>query len=1037
MIKNFLHIIVCILLLSISSNTFANDYFTSYHILSAYDKALEGNSVFYPLNFHPSERALLVDDKDNRKIRWESEAIPNFYGDQKLKFAFTYSFNNPSGEMVSYKLAMDSIHHLDFEFIEGVLFAYSDSGLEIELETKETNHENSHSGIGFITLPIEYLSPGQAINFTLESTSQDETNSWFMLYQSSIKQGINFFDTDVIIEKDGDEYRELGVEIINFGEEQKLNVKINETDNEFIAEEGISYHPIYLTKNTTPRELEIEILVNDSIVSFERFRLASIKTKNIYLMNESYSYTGLFPDGQSMELANLKQAIQLCGNNSKKDLWSKFHWSAIEFQTIQKYIDNASSEQKEYLLNCIQNGFIEISPAYKQIITSLSNNSDYSYLFEDGLSLAAESGIDKLSQVQIDPSGISPNYMEYLLDRDITEIGIFQNSTYQIRPEYLKTHKQPHFYQSHYKGKDLMIYNQNDAIYYDASSNPLSNYTISKHLYNLKKRTIKYPNSLLRLIPTKGSINKDISQFVQNWNATHKSPKLIVSNFNTFARQFKKISGPKLKGSRTVDAPFWNECILNEYSAFVDLNKQFEDIRANECIGVIQQKYYDRSELTQPLEKYWDLRNNTIQKKSFYASPNHEENDFEIKTIDSRTAVIFNQLPRKRGGLLTISISNNFRGARNKEGKTIPFQRIGDGQAVMLLDEIDAYGFEEVTFTRNENKYFTSSNRIKLKFDTKKGVYVLKSSLSEENLIKPSSELFALLLVNGNHPKNNTITEHDRELIKIKDGPLCTIYKVYSKLNGISCEKTIYLHHPVNEIKVGIKLDNLPSSDYSVHMSWPLNIPSNDYKTDCQLFELDRSNYNKKGNLNFFSSQFLCIKNQEIQADIYSSTPSFWQIGELSVTPSEYGWRNQIGYNNQFISYLTSNYFGYSKKVQQQYSNEFTVSFTSANKAIESYYLDQQYPLIPLENVYTNRQNSLFDWDNEQLYIQKMYPHSEGKGIILEIKNKSHEPQKMEIEWNGKKRYKVYEIDNSDKKIGILRGDLKWKSYQLTRVLLE
>ncbi len=1037
MSKHLLNSFILTVIIGFTSLVQANDFFTSYHVLSAYDKAIEGSSIFYPTNVYQSKNALLVDGGNNQKISWESEAIPNFYGDQKLKFAFTYSLKNSDEDISTYILTMDSIHQLEFEFIGSHLYSHSDNGIEIEFQKKESNRENSQSGIGFITVPIEYLSPGQSIRFTLEAVSEEANDSWLMIYQSKIKQGITFLDPDIVITKEGENFREFGIEINNFGLSQNVNIKINETNHEFVAENGQHYHPIYLAKNSSPRELEIEILVNDSIVSFERHRLATVKTKNIYLLNESYSVNSIFPNTTTTELNTLRQAIELTKSNPKKDLWSKFHWSSFEFKTIQYYLDQCSPEEEEYLLSCIKNGYIEVSPAYQQIISSLSNSNGYPYLFEKGLKTAAEAKVDKLSQVQIDPSGISANFMEYLLDRGITELGLFQNNRYQIRPEYNKTQKKPVFYQSHYKGKELLVYNQNDTWLYGYNQPSISGHSISKHLYNLKEKSFKYPNSLMRLIPLDGIIDKDICQFVQEWNNTHQSPKLILSNFNKFAQQFRKISGSKLNGARSIDSPFWNEAYLNDQTSFIDATHQFEDIKTNECIGSIQKQYSDRTELTAPLEKYWDQRSSTIQQKSFNTNPEGEKELFEVKTIDSRTTVIYNQLPTKRGGILQISLSTNFKGAKNKEGKTIPFQRIDEDMVLLFLDEIIPYGFEEITFTRTTNKYPNTYPKIKLKYDKNKGIYSLKSTITDQDILQPTADLFSLLLVNGKHPKNNISLEKNRDFITFKDGPLCTVYKIYSELDDINCVKTIYLYHPDNEIRVHVELENLPSTDYSVHMNWPLRIPSNDYKTDCQLFELDKSEFNKKGNLNFFSSQYLCVKNINIQADIYSKYPSFWQIGELAVTPSKYGWRTQIGYNNQFISYLTSNYFGYSKNNQLSYSNDFTLKLSLAEKDNESHFLNKNYPLLALENVYTNRQKALFNWDNKELYIQKMYPHHGGKGIILEIKNKGHEPQKMSIDWNGKKRYKVYDINNADKKVGILRGAQKWQAYQLIRVLLE
>ncbi len=1037
MTKRLLYTCRLFFLIATTFSLSANDFFTSYNVLSAYHKVIEGNSVFYPLNFHPSERALLVDAKDNVQIKWESEDIPNFYGDQKLKFAFTYSISNALGEMPSYELSMDSIHTVDFEFIENVPFSHSNNGLEIEFIQKESPEPNIQSGVGIISIPIEFLSPGNPINFILKTTQPNGGDSWLMIYQNEFKQGINFFDSDIVIKKDGEYFREFGVAVNNFGNEQNINIRIDGNNNEFSAENGISYHPIYLSKNTSPRELEIEILVNDSIVSFERHRLATIKTKNIYLLNESYSYNSILLNGVDAEVQLLKQALELTAGNDQRDLLSKFKWSTFEFETIQKYLDYASEEERIFLMDRIKNGLIELSPAYKQIISSLSTPVEYSYLFEDGLHYAAKAGQEKLGQIQIDPSGISANYMEYLLDRGITEIGLFQNSEYQIRPEYFNSQKKPYFYQSHYKTKDLLVYNQNDGIYYGKEQQPISNYSISRHLQNLANRNIKYPNSLLRLIPTDAFINRELSEVVREWNASHQSPKLIISTFSQFANQFRKTSGNKLKGVRTLNSPFWEEAILNYYPEYASLNQQFHDLRVNECIGVIQKEYSDRNDLKHCMDNFWKIRQNTIQKNFLFPNSDSLSSDFEVKTIDARNLVIYNPISTPRGGAIALSISNNYKGAKNKKGKIIPFQRINDGIALLQLNEIPAYGYEEITLMQSANRIVGNYPKFKISFNNKRGIYALKAPGKDENLIKAKSELFALVLVDGGHPNNNTIQEEQREIIKIKDGPLCTTYKVYSKLNGIKCEKTIYLYHTNQEIKVDIQLDNLPESDYSVHMNWPLNIPSNDFKTDCQLFELDKSEYNKKGNLNFFGSQFLCIKNQHIQADIYSSNPAFWQIGEMAVTPSKYGWRSQMGFNNKFISYLTSNYFGYKKQIQNSYKNEFTVSFSSNDKAIEAYFLHKQYPLIALENVYTNRQSALFDWDNENVYIQKMYPHEGGQGIVLEMKNKSHEPQKMSLDWNGKRKYKVYEIDNSDKKTGILRGNLNWNSYQLIRVLLE
>jgi hypothetical protein len=1033
MIKRFSFYFFLILLGCLSLS--ANNYFTNYQILSAYEKTISGNSIFYPLHFHDSQNALLVDFKNNRKIQWESESIPNFYGDQKITFAFTFSQNNPIGENASYKLFIDSIHSVNFEIFEGLTFSDSEDGIEIEIQPKEQNEELTYSGFGFIKIPIQFLHPGQNLQFSLESTAESDLDSWFAIYQSHIIQGVRFLDSEILVKKDGEVFRELGVEVHNFGRRHKINIRIDDTDFEIQAEPGIHYHPILLAENLRHREIEIETLVNDSVVSFERKRISPIKQRNIYLMNESYSYNSLFPDYINTDVNNLRQALTEFSKNDTRPVWSKFHWSVLEYAVINTFLKTASQEELELMKKAVRDGFLEISPAFKQIISSLSSPKDYSYLMEEGLGLLEESGAQSITQVQIDPSGMDARYLEYLLDRKITEIGVFQNNTYRTRPQYFEKFKKPYFYYSPYKTKPLLVYNQNDAVYYKKSQHALNAQTIANHQHVLKAKSFKYPNSLLRLIPTEGKIDSDISEFINTWNKEHKSPKLILSGFNGFAEQFRKVSGNKLKKSSQLENAFWAEQILNDHTNYSTENDFFQQVSDQDRLQAVLKKTNERKDVLASLRNYWDGRTSNIQYKSLHNGNHPKERIKNLNQIIGDKVKVYNPLSYTRSTLVKLPLTGKFLSAFYNDVE-IPFQRISDSTVLVYMDQFEGHSVREIRFTKNKGEEFNFPP-IKIEYDSKRGIHQLKSPLTEENILEDKSGLFQLNYIIGRHPKKNQITEKYTGFLKLADGPLCTIYEVHSEFNGIECIKEIYLYHPTGEIKTNIQLKSLPSEDFSVHMLHNYNLPGNNFSTVQHMFELERHTYNNKGNVNYFTSPYFNLHNQNTQLEFYCNNNSFWQIGEIAVDPKSYGWRSEVGYNDKYYTYLISNYFGYQKPNQDSYTNEFLCRISNPAKANTNYLLDNQYPVIVFTEGYPLKSDKVFEWKNPMLLIQQMYPHKEGKGIVLEVKNLSYEAQKMKIDWNGKRRYKRYSIDNSDKKTGILKGDIKWEPYELIRILLE
>jgi alpha-mannosidase len=304
-----------------------------------------------------------------------------------------------------------------------------------------------------------------------------------------------------------------------------------------------------------PLKTSTNLIVTDRLGSFKKsIYVDEPKQWTIHLIAQSHVDIGYtdYPDKVSLIYnKNIKNAIELAKKTEKYPEGSRFRWNMEVLWPVEKYLNQASPQERNDFTEAVKKGWINLDAAYASINTSLCNGEQLNRLFEYGDTLEKKMGIHLDATQQVDVPGASwgiveamkqsgvkffldlPNYMDDNLQENNPFFWMSPSATSSI------LHFQTYYYNLgyHLKGRYIPNYLQGntDPVYKENPDQYFLDPFIFGFLDGLKKKG--YPYSQLPLAWTmtdNAALDPDLPDVVKRWNEKYINPKILISTPTDF-----------------------------------------------------------------------------------------------------------------------------------------------------------------------------------------------------------------------------------------------------------------------------------------------------------------------------------------------------------------------------------------------------------------------------------------------------------------------------------------------------------------------
>ena len=702
-----------------------------------------GYSLDYLQNLKPGNVALVVNqDSQSNKASFRSEKFIDFNGEEYSTFIFSVSFDtNYPCPSDCFELVAEE--QLSFIFPSGKFIEpwhVSNGPHSLHFIPTHSNEEE-HQQFGFLLLNFHNKDAGDKSHFyfSLRNVSQD-TPSSMMVFQDSIYT--QFSATPLAALRKGvdeTDRQPLLIEWIHTGQPTEgvltlqgieiLKVSIQPGPNKHIID-----IPATLTKELKKVELRSLSGGHEEIV----VPFYPVPPFEVHLLPHSHvdiGFTHLQDEVMHMQWKMFEDAIEMGEQTRDYPKEAQFKWNVEVLWAVEGYLQQADSVKRQSFIQAVHDGIIGLDALFGSVLTGLQKPEELMQNTYYAHELLDKYNISIASTMITDVPGAQWGFVPALYHNGVRYLNMGPNHMphmpdlgYQVGHT-IKTWGDIPFYWESISGKERILVWMSSHGYSWFHPWLLGNIRkkegipILAFLYELQEKG--YPYHMVQLRYTLGDNagpDKDLSDFVKEWNETYSSPKLIINTNEKMFRQFEERYSnilPVVIGDFT---PYWEDgAASSAFETSLNRNTAEKLLQAELLWAAHSNKSY-------PFELFREAWRNVLLFSEHtwgaYSSKSDPDGEFakaqwEVKqSFATRAAEITNHLldsilghgqeeiiekftvvnthPFTASGLIKFKANPGIR-VTDPKGDSIPSQRLQSGEVAIYADDIPAFG--QMTFT--------------------------------------------------------------------------------------------------------------------------------------------------------------------------------------------------------------------------------------------------------------------------------------------------------------------------------------------------
>jgi hypothetical protein len=581
--KNTLIVILC-LMVKPAFCQFNIPIFGNHNLISGYESSIGGEVLPYFSSCPDfAKEALLTRCTDGKKtISWLTAVAP-----EKAEKGFCYFYwlsGHSSGTSTkdrAFDLNIDGITYVTFTtpYNKVPPFTWTFSGKDsvaVVFEAITTDIHKDAFGNMYLRIPQKMLSPGKPLTLSITGHA-DNSNDWFMVFRYSFSEKVKIITSPLLIKSDKGINQILQVFIDHIAPEQKtIQLVVNSIVKDIKVSNGYNYMEVPIDTVSTPTILNISLKSGNEIIRQIKLLQSPVHRREVDIIHHSHNdigYSHIQEDVIKVQQQNLMDALDMIDKTAGYPKDSRFKWNEETLWPVEYFLKHASEFDKKRFIQAVMNKDITLSGFYVGVMTGLCSAEELEWITEYAAWLNKTYKFPIQTAMLSDIPGISwsitdalvkdgmkylsngPNYSENMPNNG-DRIGTTIHDQGD-KPFYWKT--------TDGKGKILVwTAGRGYNVFHQIPAGNLAAKIKEKLVSYLNELgTIAYPYNMVQLRYTiksdNGPVDKNLSDFVRDWNTKYVSPKLVISGVNDMMQRFEQRYGKDLPVYSGDFTPYWED----------------------------------------------------------------------------------------------------------------------------------------------------------------------------------------------------------------------------------------------------------------------------------------------------------------------------------------------------------------------------------------------------------------------------------------------------------------------------------------------
>ncbi len=542
----------------------------------------------------------------------------------------------------------------------------------------------------------------------------------------------------------------IKLETLDQNKSLKLNLVEDITEYKFLLPAGIGVN----------KDDEINMSISGLGINVKRtITIPKKRQWTIYLYPHSHvdiGYTNTQKNVEIIHTRNLLNGIELAEKTANYAEGARYLWNPEVLWPLERYMDNATPEEKEKIINGVKKGYLRLDAGHTNIYTSAANDEELIefFRFKTNYEKLTDKAIETL--VQVDVPGMTWGIVPVAAKKGIKYVFSFNNGTGRVGQSTKQSFKP--FWWADEGGKNKVLFYQAGSYNPGAlikghqfwptmagqtdpskllqvvkTDNPRKNFIdgyINKILPKLEN-SIDYPYDIFAMswaMADNTPIDADLPEAVKSWNSEYAFPRLIIAGATDFMKALDEKYGNEIPTVQGDFTEYWTDG-LGTAAKYTRMNRNTKErlVQAETLWSMLQPGK------PAPHDIYNEAWRNVIlgtEHTWAYMAPNEQPLSDEILQVkldhfisaeklsydalekaletvvntQSSNFGVFNTLSWNRSGIVEISKeqAKDYNSVFDDQGNSVNSQKLSNGGLIFYANEIPAFGSNRYTLTHKK-----------------------------------------------------------------------------------------------------------------------------------------------------------------------------------------------------------------------------------------------------------------------------------------------------------------------------------------------
>ncbi|HPA17159.1 MAG TPA: glycoside hydrolase [Verrucomicrobiae bacterium] len=811
--------------------------------------------------------------------------------------------------------------------------------------------------------------------------------------------------------------------------------------------------------------LEVSLRIGDQVVTTSRTGVKPVRHWELVLLPHSHvdiGYTHVQTEVEKKQWDHLEQAIELARQTEGNPPEARFRWNSEVLWAVDSYLQQASPEKREALLEAVRKGWIGLDGLYGNELTALCRPEELFRLVDCAARISRQHGlaidtamisdvpgytwgiVPALAHSGIKYFSIGPNYI-HRIGRTLSAWG--DRPFYWISPsgqERVLCWIAGHGYSWFHKGRLGKAGDVNDAVFFE---------------YLEQLTAADYPYDLVQLRYSIGGDNgppdPELPAFVRQWNDRYKWPKMRIALTSELMRDLERRHGDKIPEVRGDFTPYWEDGAgSSARETAIARNASERLVQAEILWSMLDPKHYPDAafyttwrnvilynehtwgancSIRQPDSQF--TKDQWAIKQAFALEADKQSRRLIEDALTGTRAAgakidamdVFNTCSWPRTDLVILPPEYAVSGdaVLTAEGAPVPSQRLSTGELAFRADDVPPLaakrfhfspGKAEAAGSAHADKTTLSNGQVRLSLNPANGAisgFVAEGVASDLVDGKSGRGLNEYFYETGRSPTN--ILSSGPATITVQDaGPLVASLRVESEAPG--CQglvREMRLIDGLNRVDLINTLDKRDIREKeSVHFGFAFAVPDGQIRMDAPWAVVRPEEDQLPGACKNYLTigRWIDLSNTRFGVTWATVDAPLVEIGDITVdVPTPFDpkvWIEKLRPGGTFYSYVMNNYWETNYKASQEGPTTFRYALQPHGKhdqaAAARFGMERSQPLVvvPVDRG-APVQPSLFTVEPPGVLVTSLKPSLDGKALMVRLFNAAASPEQVAMKWPG------------------------------------